>query len=427
MQNSFFYASRYMAKWLFLAVLVGIGGGLAAVVLNSAIDFVTDLSAAIPVWLSPAVGAALIVIIYAYWDRQAAGSGTNHYLYAVNIDNGDMRFRTLFSKIAATAATLGFRGSGGVEGPMVVIGGSLAKGLSRIPFIGKLLDDDDFRLLAIGGAAGAVGAVFRSPLGGGIFVVEVLYRTSLHYHDLFPAVLSSTMGFVAYCRFASGTPLFMIPDYLPDAVHVPWYIVSGLISGAIAFLFMIIFGMIKRQMQRIAFPFPRPIIGGVLTGLVLLWVPAVGGTGSEVIQQLITESQSWVLLLALLVGKILAASFTVGSGGSGGLVIPALFIGAVSGNWLASFTAGGDPNLTASLVVSGMAASLASIANVPIVAAVMLIEMVGMNLGIPVVLGSIIGYAVGRSRTVYDTTSQTEVEFVEAQRFRKRDRDTEEH
>lgn len=111
-----------MAKWLFLAVLVGIGGGLAAVVLNSAIDFVTDLSAAIPVWLSPAVGAALIVIIYAYWDRQAAGSGTNHYLYAVNIDNGDMRFRTLFSKIAATAATLGFRGSGGVEGPMVVIG-----------------------------------------------------------------------------------------------------------------------------------------------------------------------------------------------------------------------------------------------------------------------------------------------------------------
>ena len=108
-------------------------------------------------------------------------------------------------------------------------------------------------------------------------------------------------------------------------------------------------------------------------------------------------------------------------------MIPALFIGAVSGNWLAGLAAGGDPNLTASLVVSGMAASLASIANVPIAAAVMLIEMVGMNLGMPVVLGSIIGYAVGRSRNIYDTTNQTEVEFVEAQRFRKRDRDTEEH
>lgn len=427
MQNSFFYVSRYMAKWLFLAALVGIGGGLSAVVLNDAIDFVTDLSTNIPVWLSPAVGAALIVLIYAYWDQQAAGSGTNRYLYAVNIDNGEMRFRTLFSKIAATAATLGFRGSGGVEGPMVVIGGSLAKGLTRIPFIEKFLNDDDFRLLAICGAAGAVGPVFRSPLGGGIFVVEVLYRTSLHYHDLFPAVLSSTMGFAAYCRFASGTPLFMIPDYLPDVVHVPWYIISGLISGAVAYLFMVVFAIITRQMRKIAFPFPRPIIGGILTGLVLLWVPAVGGTGSGVIQELIVESQSWVLLLALLVGKILATSFTVGSGGSGGLVIPALFIGAVSGNWLAGLAAGGDPNLTASLVVSGMAASLASIANVPIAAAVMLIEMVGMNLGMPVVLGSIIGYALGRSRNIYDTTNQTEVEFVEAQRFRKRDRDTEEH
>ena len=275
MQNSFFYVSRYMAKWLFLAALVGIGGGLSAVVLNDAIDFVTDLSTNIPVWLSPAVGAALIVLIYAYWDQQAAGSGTNRYLYAVNIDNGEMRFRTLFSKIAATAATLGFRGSGGVEGPMVVIGGSLAKGLTRIPFIEKFLNDDDFRLLAICGAAGAVGAVFRSPLGGGIFVVEVLYRTSLHYHDLFPAVLSSTMGFAAYCRFASGTPLFMIPDYLPDVVHVPWYIISGLISGAVAYLFMVVFAIITRQMRKIAFPFPRPIIGGILTGLVLLWVPAV--------------------------------------------------------------------------------------------------------------------------------------------------------
>src|SRR5690606_30048562 len=106
-----------------------------------------------------------------------------------------------------------------------------------------------------------------------------------------------------------------IPDYLPDVVHVPWYIISGLISGAVAYLFMVVFAIITRQMRKIAFPFPRPIIGGILTGLVLLWVPAVGGTGSGVIQELIVESQSWVLLLALLVGKILATSFTVGSGG----------------------------------------------------------------------------------------------------------------
>lgn len=167
MQKTFSYVSRHVAKWLFLAALVGIGGGLAAVALEASIDFVGGLSSSIPHWLAPVVGAMLAVLIYAYWDGQASGSGTELYLHAVNIDNGNIAFRSCFSKLAATAVTIGFRGSGGVEGPMVVIGGSLARGLSRIPLISRFLEDDDFRVLTICGAAAAVGAVFRSPLGGG--------------------------------------------------------------------------------------------------------------------------------------------------------------------------------------------------------------------------------------------------------------------
>ena len=239
-----------------------------------------------------------------------------------------------------------------------------------------------------------------------IFVVEILYRSSLHYYELFPAVVSSAMGFVVVSQLSTGTPLFQIPDCLPNAITVPWYIVSGLAGGVAAFLFMMVYSAISKQMRRLAFPFPRPIIGGVLAGLVLLWVPAVGGTGSAVIQELITEAHSWTFLLALLVGKCWQPPLPLVQGkwrfGYSFLIHRCCL--RQYAVWINRERKSPDDCKPS---VSGMAASLASVANVPVAAAVMLIEMVGMNLGIPAVLGSVIGYAVGRSKTIYVLPAKT--------------------
>ncbi len=415
-----------MAKWLLVATLMGITGGLSALLLNEAIAFVERLSQGIPLWLAPAIGGTLVAVIYGY-DKLARGFGTNRYIFSINRRNGDMRNRTFLTKLAATALTLGLRGSGGVEGPMLVIGGSIGNLLTKVTPLRHLFRRDDLRLLSICGAAGAIGAIFRSPLGGGIFVVEVLYRSSLHYSDLFPAILSSTMGFVAYSFLAHAEPLFVIPAYVPDVGNVPWFLAAASLAGVVSFAFMELFSVIRSAFKRIPFRGLRPILGGVLTGLILVYVPQAAGIGTDFIQGLITEVQPLRLIVLLLVGKTLATSFTVGSGGSAGLVIPALFVGALVGNFTACLAGADGSPLTASLAVSGMAASLAAVANVPIAAAVMLVEMVGMQLGVPAVLGSVVGYAIGRSRTIYGTTRQYEEEFEEGKDFRKLERQLEDH
>ncbi|ARE86027.1 Voltage-gated ClC-type chloride channel ClcB [Clostridium formicaceticum] len=409
-----------MTKWLVVATLMGIGGGLAAVVLKFSIDFITQMSAMVPQWIAPAVGGILVSVLY-LWDKNAAGFGTDKYIYAVNKKNSPLPFKMVFSKIAVTAITLGFQGSGGVEGPMLVIGGGLASGITKLRAWKNYFCDEDCRTLAICGAAGAIGAIFRSPLGGGIFVVEILYKSSLHYADLFPAMLSSTMGFVIYSMLANANPMFVIPNYLPNVWNVPSFLLAGVTAGLASLLFMWIFRKVQGFFDKLPYKRMHPFIGGLLTGIILIFLPDVAATGTNVIQEMIHGVFPIKLLLLLLAGKILATSFTVTSGGSAGLVIPALFIGAISGNFISVLMGNGEFGLSASLVIAGMAASLASIANVPIAAAIMLVEMVGLRLGVPATLGSIIGYALGHGQVIYGVTSPDHWQFEEVKQWRKSD------
>lgn len=426
MKNIMHYVGKYMTKWLVVATLVGIGGGLSAVVLKKAIDFTGAISQYVPLVFAPMIGGALVSILY-LWDPFAAGFGTNHYISEVNQRAGFLKLKTLFSKLMATAITLGFQGSGGVEGPMLVMGGGLADGIANMPIIKNYFYEEDKRILTICGAAGAVGAIFRSPLGGGIFVVEVLFRSSLHYADLFPALLSSTMGFVIYSMLSSSVPLFIIPDYLPNVYNIPFFILAGILAGLLSLVFMAIFRWAQNIFKGLPYQKIHPLLGGVLTGLIVYVMPRVGGTGNHVIQEMIDFNLSFGILLLLLFNKMLSTSFTVASGGSGGLVIPALYIGAIAGNMISSIAANGDIGLSASLVIAGMAASLASIANVPIAATIMLVEMVGLRLGVPATIGSIVGYALGHSQVIYGVTKPDQWQYEEMEKWRRHDAKDDSH
>ena len=134
---------------------------------KKSIQLAAGVAGVLPLWLTPMLGGLLVCFIYR-WDNKAAGFGTDHYIHAVNVKRGHLKVKNLLSKLVATAVTLGFNGSGGVEGPMLVIGGSLAGTISKIPLVAKNFSEEDQRILTICGAAGAVGAIFHSPLGGGI-------------------------------------------------------------------------------------------------------------------------------------------------------------------------------------------------------------------------------------------------------------------
>ncbi len=415
------YAATYIVKWVVIASVVGAAGGIAAVILRTIIEQVARHTVFLPLWLAPAVGGLLVMWI-CFWDFDAAGFGTDRYIVSVNRRHGDMRRKTAFTKLAATGITLGFRGSGGVEGPMVVIGGSIANVIDHVPGVRRLLSDHDRRILTICGAAGSIGAVFHSPLAGGIFAVEVLYRSSLHYADLFPAMLSSSMGFVAYGLLRQAAPLFSIPDYIPDVGNVPYFLLAGVVSGFASLLFVRVFSGVSGAFRRLPRSGFHPVMGGLGAGLVLVLAPDAAGIGIDVIQDLIFTVQPVAFLLMLLIVKILATAFTIGSGGSAGLVIPALFIGAVCGNVIAGVLSVEDPGLVASLVISGMAASLAGVANVPVSAAVLLVEMVGLRLGVPATLGAVTGYVIGKGRVIYGDAYGHDADFLESRAIQDLDR-----
>lgn len=425
MRSAFGRTSVYITKWLVVASVVGFGGGLAAVALRLGIGFVESYAISLPLWIAPAVGGSIAAIIYLF-DPEASGFGTDRYIRSVNLRYGLIRRRTVVSKFLASVATIGFRGSGGVEGPMVLIGGGLANIFDRFPIVRRYFTAHDRRLLTVCGAAGAIGAVFHSPLAGGIFAVEVLYRSTLHYADLFPALLSSVMGFVAYGLLWSTDPLLNIPDYVPQVANVHFFVIAAIFAGLIAYSFVRVFDWARRSAAVIRWPFFRPVIGGLLAGLLLSVAPQAAGIGLDFIQQLILGRFAWNVLAVILVVKIFATAFTIGWGGSAGLVIPALFIGAVSGNIIASFVAAGQPGLTTSLVVAGMSASLATVANIPVSAAVLSVELVGLRLGVPATLGSVVGYVIGKSSFIYGGAVRYSVDFGASRDLRDQDRTLEE-
>lgn len=392
--------SKYLLKWLFAAAIIGAAGGIGAFGLKTSISFIERISSKLPLWLAPAAGG-IIVSIFLLWDYNAAGNGTDSFINAVNKFDGRIPFKMGISKLIATAATLGFHGSGGLEGPVLVTGGAIGNSLAGIPFTRDLFKTKS-KLLTICGAAGALGAIFHSPLGGGIFVVELVSHSSLHYAYLFPAVLSSTMGYVAFGSLMGGAPMFQIPSYLPNISDLPWFVAAGILGGLLALLFIYSFRYIDKYFKKISCRFLRPVIGGILTGIVLLFRPEVAGTGLALIQQLIFDSGVIeTAIIVLLLAKILATCFTVGSGQSAGLVIPSLFIGSLGGMLIAAVVGGLPPQLYASLIVACMTAVLAGTANVPIAAAVMLSEMAGLAAAVPAAVGSVVGYAVAHSQVIY--------------------------
>jgi len=391
--------------------------------LPEVVDWVSGFSVGLPVFIAPAIGGLIVSVIYLI-DRDALGAGTRNYLNAVNLYQGKIHRRTWLTKLLASSATIGFRGSGGFEGPMLLMGGSLGNLLNKLPVITRWIDKNDQRILAVCGAAGAIGAIFRSPLGGGIFAAEILYKSSIHYEDVFPAILSSTMGFVIYTTLGSADPLFSIPAHLPEPTNVGYFIIAGLVAGFVSLLFMTVLHKVDhladwldgKRMGRFL-----PIIGGLLTGVILIPFPEAGGVGSNFIQELFNQSFTTHFLILILLAKILSTSFTVGFKSSAGFVIPALFIGATIGSILANlFTA--DIGLASSLIIAGMSASLAAIANVPIASSIILIEMAGFHVGVAAVVGSVIGYTVAKRRNIYLTTNREEPYFRKGKEFRKQDR-----
>lgn len=369
------------------AVVVGAGTGLGAVVfiwllgqINVlARDFQGLVGDAVGLIALMAVAGLAVGFIVDRWAREAKGHGVPEVMEAIALRAGRIRPRVAALKVLASSLTIGVGGSAGREGPIVQVGSALGS------TVGQLLhfSAERVRTLVACGAAAGIAATFNAPIAGSIFALEVvLGRFTVRYFGA--VVISAVSASIVGRRFLGNEPAFAVPAYpLNSLGELPIYIVLGLLSALVAVLFIRVLYWAEDFFDNWRLPLTiKAGLGMVLTALVGLLLPGreVLGPGMEFIGNAVAADLTVTLplMFAMLALKILATTFTLGSGNSGGVFAPSLFMGAMLGGIVGGAAHGWWPAVVANpgaYAIVGMAAVFAGAARAPITAVLIVFEM----------------------------------------------------
>jgi len=375
-----------------LALLVGLAAGGGAVIfrkLISAFDWVFfnrlgDALSALGdqrVILLPVLGGLLVGPIVIYLAREARGHGVPEVMMAMETRGGRIRPRVAVVETIASALCIGSGGSVGREGPIVQIGSSVGSTIGQI--LG--LSAENIRLLVASGAAGGISATFNAPIAGVFFAMEIILRR-FNLRNFSVVVLSSVVADALAHAFLGDDPAFAIPPYaLESNFEFPLYALLGLFAALAGLAFITILYKTEDIFDALHMPEAvKPAIGGIGVGLLGLWFVDLFGVGygsgpsANAMSSALTGERTTDVLIALAGLKIVATSFTLGSGGSGGVFAPSLFIGAMLGAAYGNVAHDLFPGLTGpsgAYGMVGMAAVFAAAARAPITAILVLFEM----------------------------------------------------
>jgi len=374
-----------------LAVGVGLAGGLGAVVFRYLIDFFQTLAygsseellsvvLALPwylkVWV-PVVGGLVVGPLVYFFAKEAKGHGVPEVMEAVALKGGVIRKRVVFVKTLASAICIGTGGSVGREGPIVQIGSAVGSTLGQMFKVSQ----DRMRTLVGCGAAAGIAATFNAPIAGSMFALEVVLG-DFGLGTFSPIVISSVAATAISRAFLGDTPAFIVPAYnLVSAWEFPMYVVLGLFCAVVGVTFTTVLYRIEDLFDDIKFPeYLKGIIGGLILGAAGLFFPEILGVGYGAIDLALMQKMAWWLLLVLIGLKILATSITIGSGGSGGIFAPSLFMGAMAGGFFGAVVHHLFPTLTASpgaYSIVAMGAVVSATTHGPLAAMLILFEMTG--------------------------------------------------
>ena len=425
--------SESHTRWIAWGIVVGVLSGIAAAIFFVALEYATrftmhELARSVPPappgdayfgpasqpdepprrWLLvllPAIGGLLSGALVYRFAPEAEGAGTDEMIRAFHRARGVVRPRLPLVKAVATIVTLSTGGSAGKEGPVAQIGGGVGSVLAT--WLG--FNARDRRILLLAGTAGGLGAIFRAPLGSAITAIEVLYREDFESDALIPCVISSVTAYVVFVLLVGGQRIFAVPEFpLFTPIEVPGYVLLALISVPVGRAYIALFRLVRGRVFT-KLPGPRalrPMLGGLCVGAIGFFVPEALGVGWGYLQRAI-DGQIVVGALALIVAaKIVATCLTVGSGGSGGVFGPTLFIGGMLGALVGYGGALWSPALfpnPAAFVLVGMASFFAGVASAPIGAMLMVTEMTGgYALLPPLMLVSVLSILLARGNSIYE-------------------------
>jgi CIC family chloride channel protein len=399
---------------LFTALIVGIGAGLGAIAFRRLIEGVHILAwdglggllegiAPFQLLIIPAVGGAIFGPLVYRFAREAKGHGVPEVMEAVALRGGRIRPRVAVVKALASAICIGTGGSVGREGPIAQIGSSLGSTIGQL----FRLSDERVRNLVACGAAGGIAATFNAPIAGSIFALEVILG-QLHAVYFGAVVISAVTADVVAHIIEGNLWAFVMPEYtLVSPWELLFYALLGTLAALVAVAFTRLLYLSEDVWDRFRFPeYFKPVLGGLLLGVVGIFTPKLGGyprvfgVGYATINQALVGELALQVTLVLLFAKILATILTLGSGGSGGIFAPSLFVGAMLGEAFGQVVHAVFPAITAPVgayAMVGMAAVFSGAAHAPVTAILILFEMTGdYQIILPLMLATVISTLVSQ-------------------------------
>lgn len=403
-----------------MAAIVGLGVGLAAVIIKNLVHFIREAlengfridSDGYLIFLLPIIGIALVAVFIKYINKYSVGHGIPSVLFAISKNNGIMRSHNLYSSIITSALTVGFGGSVGLEGPTVATGGAVGSNMGRWLKLGY----KESTLLISCASAGALSAIFKAPIAGIIFALEVI-MLDLTMYAIIPLLIASATAAMTSYLFLGQNFLYsfqLTEGFQMNQIH--YYLLLGLVVGLASVYFIRAYVAISKFFEKFSSPWKRLLIAGGLLGVIILLFPPLYGEGYEVINEGLrgeylhlfknTFFENWsgtfaltFLFMLIIIGiKVVATTLTFAAGGIGGIFAPSLFMGANMG-LLVGLTlnqVGIDVSMS-NMALVGMAGMIAGVVHAPLTAIFLIAEITGgYELFFPLMLASTISYGTTR-------------------------------
>jgi CIC family chloride channel protein len=432
-------SARKLGRLLILCGLVGVVAGLGAIAFFWMLEFTRHYAMGVVAgyypsgpggekplfaetatefrrWLLliiPAVGGLLSGLIVYTFAPEAEGHGTDAAITSYHFNRGEVRARVPIIKAISSAITIGTGGSGGREGPIAQIGAGFGSILAKT----LKLSAYERRILMASGMAAGIGAIFHAPLAGALFAAEVLYKEmDMEYEVIVPAIISSVIAYGVFATRFGWNPLFATPDFVFEnpAELLPYFILALVVAGSGA-LFIRGFYGVRDMFEKIPLPnHVKPAVGGLVVGIIGFFLPEALGAGYGVIQEAFTGGHGALILLLIAVAKMCTTSFSIGSGGSGGVFGPSIVIGGALGGAVGLLMQQLFPGMAiqvGAFVIVGMAGFFAAAANTPISTVIMVSEMTGnYHLLVPSMWVCIIAYLLVRRSSLYEKQLPTRID-----------------
>ncbi len=404
-----------------VSAIVGLLAGLGAVTLKNLTHFIQELLEGEFIFefhkafyfIFPIIGLSLVFFIKKYVIKKPVGHGIPSALYAISKLKSLLPRYQMWSSIITAPITVGFGGSVGLEGPTVATGAALGSNFGNTFHLNQAT-----RTLLIGAAAaGAMSSIFKAPIAGILFAVEI-FSLDLTLASIIPLILASITAILTSYFFSGNDVLFhfQLQDKF-QLIDVGFFVLLGAITALTSIYFSKVYFFVGDFFKKLGNPFSRLLIGGAALGVIVYFVPPLFGEGYEVINNLLIDdyvgvlkynffhipTDNSVMILMMLSGlvllKVFATSITFGAGGVGGVFAPTLFTGSITGyvfaklvNYLNIF----DHQLSNSnFALVGMAGLIAGVLHAPLTAIFLIAEITGgYELFVPLMIVALISFII---------------------------------